>query len=462
MRHGPYLLCALLTTAGCGSEADRGNPFAPLPECQGASVAYGKGDRTLVIAALDLAASTEGFDLDGDGKIDNKLGVISSLASDSLQQTFQKRHDVIIPLEFYGATGADTECSKFALYLGQFNKDRDQDKVDTNWDRDKDHAKGDCNDQDPAVGPNQPEIIGNSVDDDCDGFADNKKRGEKDPGNPIMDQDGDGFTMADGDCDDRAGSPLAKLRHPGAAELCDGIDYNCDGVPDNGPKCDPFGDANVRLDIQKVSLDGSGQPVLVFRSGQIKDGQLAAGPSLFKVSLNLLKDATLELELSGARVRGKVRPVGDLLYLDDAMLGGVLEAVSLARLDKINAKGFLMPPQSLFDAIWAGGVLNTILNLKQDKDGHILPDMDVDGDGLETFWAADPNKTPAMVDTCRDGDGTIIRNGDTQFPNDDPMKRCVFARDGKGAYRFVDGISAALKFRAVPARLGDLVDSLKL
>ena len=101
-----------------------------------------------------------------------------------------------------------------------------------------------------------------------------------------------------------------------------------------------------------------------------------------------------------------------------------------------------------------------MLRLKKDKDGHYLPDMDVDGDGIETFWAADPEKTPALVDVCKDGDGTIIKNGDTSVPNDDPKKRCVFAKDSKGNYRFVDGISAALKFSAVPAKLGEVVDTM--
>ena len=76
------------------------------------------------------------------------------------------------------------------------------------------------------------------------------------------------------------------------------------------------------------------------------------------------------------------------------------------------------------------------------------------------LWASDPNATPALVDTCRDGDGTIIKNGDTSYPNDDPMKRCVFAKDSKGNFRFVDGVSAALKFKAVPAQLGDVVDTI--
>jgi hypothetical protein len=316
------------------------------------------------------------------------------------------------------------------------------------------------------------------MDDDCDGFADNPT--QKTPASDAsakMDLDGDGVTVAEGDCDDRATSPmiptdegmtpLAKLRHPAkmamsiaaGTERCDGVDYNCDGIPDNAAQCNPFADANVKIDVQKVALDAQSQPVLSFKNGTVKGNKLSAGPSVFRVAVPI-SDQSLELELSGARVEGTFRNVGNLTYLDNAMLGGVLQAVSLARLDKLEVSGFLKPPQSLFDAVFANGALAEVLRLKKDAAGHYLPDMDVDGDGIETFWAADPEKTPALVDVCKDGDGTIIKNGDTSVPNDDPKKRCVFAKDSKGNYRFVDGISAALKFSAVPAKLGEVVDTM--
>ena len=95
-----------------------------------------------------------------------------------------------------------------------------------------------------------------------------RPRNAGDDASAKMDLDGDGVTVAEGDCDDRATSPmvptdtgmvlLAKLRHPAKAamsisagvERCDGIDYNRDGIPDNAAQCDPFGDANVSIDIR--------------------------------------------------------------------------------------------------------------------------------------------------------------------------------------------------------------------
>jgi hypothetical protein len=47
--------------------------------------------------------------------------------------------------------------------------------------------------------------------------------------NWVSDADGDGFTITDGDCDDR--EPTV---HPGAEELCDGLDNNCDDELDEG------------------------------------------------------------------------------------------------------------------------------------------------------------------------------------------------------------------------------------
>jgi len=78
---------------------------------------------------------------------------------------------------------------------------------------------GDCNDGDPDVNPNQTEILGNGIDDDCDGIVDLG----------TDDFDGDGYSVDGGDCDDNEPSQF-----PGNTELPDSLDNNCDGFVDEG------------------------------------------------------------------------------------------------------------------------------------------------------------------------------------------------------------------------------------
>jgi hypothetical protein len=78
---------------------------------------------------------------------------------------------------------------------------------------------GDCNDTNPAIHPGATEVR-NGIDDDCDGSVDE--------GLPV-DGDGDGYTTAGGDCNDT--NPAV---HPGATEVRNSIDDDCDGSVDEG------------------------------------------------------------------------------------------------------------------------------------------------------------------------------------------------------------------------------------
>jgi Putative metal-binding motif len=69
---------------------------------------------------------------------------------------------------------------------------------------------GDCDDTNKSVHPGAPEVLGDGIDQNCDG-------------SDRLDADGDGFT--DDDCDPTRGDVF-----PGAVELVlNGIDENCDG-----------------------------------------------------------------------------------------------------------------------------------------------------------------------------------------------------------------------------------------
>jgi len=82
----------------------------------------------------------------------------------------------------------------------------------------------DCDDTNASIYPGAPEIC-NGVDDDCNGTIDDG-----------FDKDGDNYTTCGGDCDDTNASI-----HPGAIEICNGLDDDCNGIVDDGFDIDADG-----------------------------------------------------------------------------------------------------------------------------------------------------------------------------------------------------------------------------
>jgi|WetSurSiteA1Bulk_404760.scaffolds.fasta_scaffold08544_2 large repetitive protein len=89
-------------------------------------------------------------------------------------------------------------------------------------------AEGDCNDSNPNINPGATEICGDQIDQDCNG---------KDQ--ICGDNDGDGFTTGTGDCDD-----TDRTIFPGAPELCDNKDNNCNSEIDENAGETWFQDAD--------------------------------------------------------------------------------------------------------------------------------------------------------------------------------------------------------------------------
>ena len=106
-------------------------------------------------------------------------------------------------------------------------------------------SEGDCDDLDPTVAPDAPEEV-NGWDDDCDGWIDD--------GTPVVDDDGDEYREVDGDCDDSDPDVW-----PGQRESFDGIDDDCDGriddVDDTGADSDSPVDTGVGSDSEGETAD---------------------------------------------------------------------------------------------------------------------------------------------------------------------------------------------------------------
>ncbi|MFM7051019.1 MAG: putative metal-binding motif-containing protein, partial [Planctomycetota bacterium] len=126
---------------------------------------------------------------------------------------------------------------------------------------------GDCNDSNASVNPGAAEVCdAGNTDEDCDGLADNADSSATGKTNWYADADGDtyGAGTAISACD-ATGTQVANNADcndsnaaikPGADEICDGIDQNCDGAIDNGltqytyyrdQDTDGFGDENTTV-----------------------------------------------------------------------------------------------------------------------------------------------------------------------------------------------------------------------
>jgi hypothetical protein len=278
---------------------------------------------------------------------------------------------------------------------------------------------GDCNDADPTVNPAAMEICDDGIDNNCDGFPDCQDAActeicgcvDADNDNYNVNGNINGFDCGPVDCDDN--DPTI---NPGAKDVCDGKDNNCDGY----------------VKPNDVDNDGDGQPVC---GGDCNDNDITVYKGAPEICDGLDNDCRSgipadERDFDGDSFRICTVPGGPASDCNDYDPGtnpGALEICGDGKDNNCN------------DAV--------------DEPGCVCPDADGDGFPL-ALCEADPARAdcndadntiyPGAQEVCDDGiDNNCnarVDCADTGCALDDGCRACI-ASDGDGdGYSTLGGI----------------------
>ncbi|MCB9657713.1 MAG: hypothetical protein H6726_08715 [Sandaracinaceae bacterium] len=251
-----FLLASLSTLTGCGGDGggDGGTTTLCTADiecsdgrfCNGAErCAPGSADADArgCVAAVSpcLAAQTcdEGAqrctteceitgDADGDGHLDVSCGGDDCADNDALRFPGN--------LEVCDTADHDEDCDPSTFGVRDLDQDGIADGACCNVSGDERFCGRDCDDTAAGVHPNAPEVC-DGADNDCDGtndegvfatfYRDADGDGYGDPTAPVEHACGSAHDDSENgfDCDDDNDTV-----RPGAVELCDGVDNNCDGL----------------------------------------------------------------------------------------------------------------------------------------------------------------------------------------------------------------------------------------
>jgi len=387
--------------------------------CDGEEICYADGDEdgwrtsvTLVSTDEDCDDAGEALAVDSAGDCDDSVASVypgaAEVAYDGVDQDCDGEDLCDVDVDgFDDPRCGGTDCQDADAAINPGASEVFYDGVDadcdgwSDFDADYDGFDDgeDCDDADPFVSPGAEERWYDGVDQDCDGGSD-------------YDRDGDGFdAVAHGsaDCDD-----LVAFTFPGAPELDDGVDNDCDGYADGA---DGDGDGvsdelehDLGLDPDSDDSDGDG---VLDRDelGDPEDPRDSDGDGV----IDALDDDDDDDGIAS------VVEVAQSLKTLDSDTDGTPDHLDLDSDDDGYDDAFEGDVDHDFDGVPdyidvdsdEDGVLD-VDEVDGDTDGDGVPDRldpDDDGDGIATSeeltWEADldGDGVPNHLDSDADGDG---------------------------------------------------------
>lgn len=181
-----------------------------------------------------------------------------------------------------GIPDASDNCPSASNVMQRdFDIDEQGDACDTDDDNDGSLDVNDCAPLDPSIHPGAIELC-NNVDDNCNGeidegfrfYQDSDVDGYGNPNNFVQECSGvepPGYLSDHSDCND--GNDLV---HPGAQEICNGLDDDCDGLIDEGahqPTITPSGVVNICAGTTILLTASPGGNYQWYRNNKVLPGQ---------------------------------------------------------------------------------------------------------------------------------------------------------------------------------------------